>query len=54
MTSSYAVDAMRWAVENGVFTGSEQNGHKLLDPTGICTRAQLATILMRMDEAGTL
>ena len=54
MTSSYAVDAMRWAVENGVFTGSEQNGQKLLDPTGICTRAQLATILMRMDEAGTL
>lgn len=54
MTSSYAVDAMRWAVENGVFTGSEQNGQKLLDPTGNCTRAQLATILMRMDEAGTL
>ena len=41
--SSYATDAMRWAVAMGLINGSEG---KLL-PQGNATRAQVATILMR-------
>ena len=48
---SWAADAMAWAVEEGLITGSNQNN---LDPTGSATRAQLATILMRFLEAGNL
>jgi len=43
--SSYAVDAMRWAVENGIITGKPGN---LLDPNGFATRAEVAAILMRL------
>ena len=41
--SGYAETAMRWAVENGIITGSEGR----LDPQGIATRAQAATLLER-------
>ena len=41
--SSYAVDAMQWAVAEELLKGS--NGK--LDPQGSATRAQVATILMR-------
>ena len=41
--SSYAVEAMQWAVAEGLLQGS--NGK--LDPQGSATRAQVATILMR-------
>ena len=40
---SYATNAMRWAVSNGVITGS--NGY--LTPTNNATRAQVATMLHR-------
>lgn len=54
-TSTYAIDAMRWAVENGVLSGADQDdGAKKLNPRVQCTRAELATILMRMDEDGIL
>ncbi len=54
-TSTYAIDAMRWAVENGVLSGADQDdGTKKLNPRVQCTRAELATILMRMDEDGIL
>ena len=46
--SGYAVDAMVWAVGEGMINGIAQgNGTSLLAPTGNATRAQIATILMR-------
>ena len=42
--SPYAVDAMAWAVERGIITGM---GDGVLNPTGECTRAQIAAILCR-------
>ena len=43
-TDSYYAQAVAWAVENGITTGVG-NGH--LDPTGTCTRAQIAAFLAR-------
>ena len=45
-TSSYAVDAMNWAVGSGLIAGVSGN----LDPKGSATRAQVATILQRYCE----
>lgn len=42
--SPYALDAMRWAVENGILSGYEDN---LLAPGKNATRAQTAAIFMR-------
>ena len=42
--SSYAADAMSWAVAEGLISG---NSGKKLTPAGTATRAQLAPILMR-------
>ena len=42
--SPYAVEAMAWAVERGIITGM---GNGILNPTGECTRAQIAAILCR-------
>ena len=44
--SSYAVNAMQWAVVNGIVNGS--NGK--LNPQNNATRAQVAAILMRFCE----
>ena len=44
--STYAADAMQWAVANGIVNGS--NGK--LNPQNNATRAQVATILMRFCE----
>ena len=41
-TDSYYAQAVAWAVENGITTGVG-NGH--FDPTGTCTRAQIAAFL---------
>ncbi len=41
--SSYAETAVRWAVEQGIITGSDGR----LDPAGPATRAQVATMLQR-------
>lgn len=40
----YAVDALRWAVEQGILTGK---GGGALDPTGTATRGEVAAMLMR-------
>ena len=40
--SGYALDAMRWAVENGILNGY---GDGLLGPQGLATRAQAAQML---------
>ncbi len=42
--SSYAVDAMAWAIENGLIQGMSDGK---LAPKGTSTRAQIATVLMR-------
>ena len=42
--SRYAVDAMGWAVAQGLISGTNRGA---LDPTGGATRAQAASILMR-------
>ena len=47
-TSSWAAEAMEWAVGSGLLTGKD--GGKL-DPTGTATRAEVATILMRFVES---
>lgn len=48
--AAYAAEAMNWAVENGILTGSsEPDGLYLLPCEGL-TRAQGAALLMRMDK----
>ena len=44
--SSYAVDAMRWAVGNHLISGTGKG----LDPKGTATRGQIAVILQAFDE----
>ncbi len=46
--SSFATDAMSWAVANGVITGKNGN----LAPVANASRAEIATIIMRMDKNG--
>ncbi len=43
-TSDWAIEAMRWAVENGIINGHNDGR---LDPQGQATRAQVAAMLMR-------
>ena len=45
--SSWAKDAMQWAVAEGIIAGSEDGGKLYLVPRGEATRAQVATMLMR-------
>ncbi len=42
--SAWAVDAMAWAIANGIIQGTSTT---TLDPTGNATRAQVAAIMMR-------
>ena len=46
--SAYAADAMAWAVETGLITGTDTSA---LNPQGQATRAEVATILMRFIQA---
>lgn len=46
---SWAVDALRWAVEQSILRGK---GSGLLDPTGLSTRAETAAVLERFCESG--
>ena len=45
--STWAKDAFTWAVENGLITGVDDN---TLNPKGNSTRAQVATIFMRLTQ----
>ena len=45
--SNYAKDALSWSVENGIISGTLENGKTYLDPKGDATRAQVAAVLMR-------
>lgn len=46
--SSFAKDAMVWAIQNGVISGKNAT---TLAPTATASRAEIATIIMRMDKA---
>lgn len=48
MVSSYAKEAMEWAVGSKIITGKDNETK--LDPQGIATRAECATIIMRFME----
>lgn len=48
--SSYATDALRWAVAEGIVGGSRDGGALRLNPQGSATRAEVATLLMRYIE----
>lgn len=43
----YAMQAMTWAVGEGIINGTEDETGKYLDPQGNANRAMIATILMR-------
>ncbi len=45
--SDYAVEALKWAVENGILSGK---GNGILDPRGNATRAEVASMLMKYCE----
>ncbi len=46
----FAIDAMKWAVAEGIITGKTINGQLLLDPQGSANRAECATIIQRFME----
>lgn len=48
-TSYFAKEAMIWAVNNGIITGKDA---ETLAPTDTQSRAEIATVVMRMDNAG--
>lgn len=45
--SDYALDAMAWAVGEGIIKGIEDESGKYLDPQGSANRAMIATMFMR-------
>lgn len=45
--SAYALEGLRWAVENGIMNGVNSTQ---IDPTGRLTRAQCAALIMRFDK----
>lgn len=48
--AEYATPAMQWACGTGIVGGIERNGVMYLDPWGSATRAQAATMLMRLGQ----
>jgi len=46
----FAVDALKWAVSEGIITGKTIDGKLLLDPQGSANRAECATIIQRFME----
>lgn len=46
--SDYAYPALQWACGSGLVVGMTQNGRAVLLPAGTVTRAQTATILLRL------
>ena len=50
-TGKWAKTAMEWAVAEGLVTGAVKDGTTVLDPKGVASRAQVATILYRFCKA---
>mgnify|MGYP000739401668 CR=1 FL=1 len=46
----FAVDALKWAVSEGIITGKTIDGELRLDPQGSANRAECATIIQRFME----
>ena len=46
----FAIDALKWAVSEGIITGKTIDGQLLLDPQGSANRAECATIIQRFME----
>jgi hypothetical protein len=46
--SSYAEEAMSWAIGSGIITGKDSAEGTILDPKGNASRAEVATMLKRM------
>lgn len=46
----YAVDAMNWAIENGIVQGYEEDGVKTVKPFNQITRAEMAAVVVRYYE----
>ena len=47
--SGWAVDAVKWAVQEKIINGSESNGKLYINPTGNATRAEAATMFSKYD-----
>ena len=47
--SSWALEAMQWAVANGIINGVAEDGVDYLRPQGDAKRDQVATIIMRYE-----
>jgi hypothetical protein len=49
LVAAYALQAMQWAVENGILTGSGSGENAMLNPAVELTRAQAARIMYMLD-----
>lgn len=49
-TSAWSKEALAWAVQTGIISGTDKDGAILLDPRGRATRAQISTIIARFIE----
>lgn len=54
LTSAWAVDAAKWALSEGVVTGSYQNGQRELAPLANVSRSEVAQIMQRAIEKDLL
>ena len=55
LTHSWATGSMVWAVNQDIISGRETaDGTRLLDPRGICTRAEVAQIITNCMQRGIL
>ena len=54
-TNSWARSSMIWAVDQGIISGREtEGGSRLLDPQGVCTRAEMAQVITSCIQTGIL
>lgn len=53
-TSSWATESLIWAVDNGIISGIEQSGRRILAPQNTTSRAELAAIMMNCIQKGIL
>lgn len=49
-TSSWATDAMNWAIANGIISGSTNGGVTTLNPKDTATREQVASVMVKFVE----
>lgn len=54
LTSPWAIDAAKWALSEGVVSGSYQNGQRVLAPLANISRSEVAQIMQRVIEKNLL